>query len=39
MKAFFDIEFERQGKNGKGIRFVDGYYIKKQLLRIYNKRF
>ena len=28
MKAFFDIEFERQGKNGKGIRFVDSYYRK-----------
>ena len=28
MKAFFDIEFERQGKNGKGIRFVDSYYKK-----------
>ena len=28
MKAFLDIEFERQDKNGKGIRFVDSYYRK-----------
>ena len=28
MKAFLDIEFERQDKNGKGIRFVDSYYKK-----------